>query len=97
MENMPIALIEALSCGVPILAAPVGGVPEVFRDGVEGRYWSLDNPAESAATMVSLLENPAALRTMAAAARARFKAEFDEGAIGARLVEFLSMGNGVAE
>lgn len=39
MENTPIALIEALSCGLPILAAPVGGIPEVFRDGVEGYYW----------------------------------------------------------
>jgi glycosyltransferase involved in cell wall biosynthesis len=89
MENMPIALIEALSCGVPILAAPVGGIPEVFHDGVEGRYWSLDNPAESAATLVKLLEDPATFQKMSAAARHRFETQFDEEVVGARLVAFL--------
>lgn len=97
MENMPIALIEALSCGVPILAAPVGGVPEVFRDGVEGRYWTLDDPAKSAATLAELLESPATLQRMSVAARQRFKTEFDEGAIGARLTGFLLARHGQGE
>jgi glycosyltransferase involved in cell wall biosynthesis len=93
MENMPIALIEALSCGMPILAAPVGGVPEVFRDGVEGCYWSLDNPAESAATLVKLLENPTTLQKMSEAARHRFETHFDEKTVGARLMRFLLAGD----
>jgi glycosyltransferase involved in cell wall biosynthesis len=89
MENMPIALIEALSCGLPILAAPVGGIPEVFRDGVEGYYWNLDEPVESAAKMVQLLESPTTLQTMSAAAKKRFAAVFDEDVGGARLLQFL--------
>ncbi|MGA2139364.1 MAG: glycosyltransferase [Verrucomicrobiia bacterium] len=88
MDNKLIALIEALSCGVPILAAPVGGIPEVFRDGVEGCYWNLDQPAESAAKMLQLLESPTTLQNMSDAARKRFAAEFEESVTGARLLPF---------
>ena len=35
-ENMPHAVIEALSVGTPVLATAVGGVPEVVRDGENG-------------------------------------------------------------
>ena len=89
MENMPIALIEALSRGLPILAAPVGGIPEVFRDGDEGYYWRLDDPAGSATTLVQLLDDPAMHARMSIAARKRFAEEFEENVVGARLLPFL--------
>jgi len=89
MENMPIALIEALSCGLPILAAPVGGIPEVFRDGVEGYYWNLDQPGHSAAKMVQLLEDSTTRQRMSIAAKKRFAVEFEENVVGARLLPFL--------
>jgi glycosyltransferase involved in cell wall biosynthesis len=40
LENLPLALIEALSRSVPVFAPAVGGVPEVFADGNEGRFYS---------------------------------------------------------
>ena len=35
-EGMPIAVIEALAAGLPCVTTPVGGIPELIRDGVEG-------------------------------------------------------------
>lgn len=35
-EGMPVSLLEAMSAGVPVIASPVGGVPEVVVHGVSG-------------------------------------------------------------
>src|SRR5439155_18192535 len=35
-EGMPVSLMEAAACGVPVVATAVGGVPEMVEDGVTG-------------------------------------------------------------
>ncbi len=35
-DNCPLTIIEALSCGLPVIASAVGGVPELIKDGETG-------------------------------------------------------------
>ncbi len=35
-ENSPLTLLEGMSCGLPVIATSVGGIPEIVEDGVNG-------------------------------------------------------------
>jgi glycosyltransferase involved in cell wall biosynthesis len=89
LENMPVAPIEAMAHGLPVFAAPVGGVGEVFRDGQEGRYWSLDDPTEAARILTATLADAPVHRRMSSAALRRYDVEFAPEVVGRRLLDFL--------
>jgi glycosyltransferase involved in cell wall biosynthesis len=44
-EGMPMVVLEALACGVPVIATSVEGTPEVVRDGIEGVLAVPNDPA----------------------------------------------------
>jgi len=75
-ENCPVIIAEALACGRPVVAGAIGGIPEMFRDRIEGRYWNLDNPAQAAQCLIDLLDDGPEYTRTAAAARARYEAVF---------------------
>jgi glycosyltransferase involved in cell wall biosynthesis len=88
-ESFGIAPLEAMAEGVPVLVAPVGALPELVRPGVDGVFWTLDDPEAAAEVLIATLEDPAALAAMGAAAAARARAEFSHEVLGARLLSFL--------
>jgi glycosyltransferase involved in cell wall biosynthesis len=90
MDNMPIALIEAMAEGLPVLAAPVGGIPELARAGVDGEEWPLDNAGEAADRLIALLSDPARRAALASSARRRAETDFSTDVQAPRLLEFLS-------
>jgi glycosyltransferase involved in cell wall biosynthesis len=69
-EGMPIALFEAMATNVPVVAAAVGGVPEVVCS-LEARLVPPDDPVALAAAIKDVRADPraAAARTRAAAER----------------------------
>lgn len=89
LDNLPISLLEALACGLPIVAGAVGGVPEIYEDGVEGFFWPLDDPQAGARRLVPLIRDEALHRRCAEAAKRRFRERYKTDAVAARLLEFL--------
>jgi glycosyltransferase involved in cell wall biosynthesis len=57
-EGLPNIILEAMACGTPVLATPVGGVPDVIRDGETGFIMENNSPECIAKNAISALEYP---------------------------------------
>ncbi|MBW4525078.1 MAG: glycosyltransferase family 4 protein [Phormidium tanganyikae FI6-MK23] len=90
LENRSIAVIEALACSVPVIAAPTGGISECFSNNVEGLYWSLDDPTDGAEKLIQLMESPTVYASMKEAARKRFEDSFSQEAVAGKLLDFVA-------
>ena len=62
--------MEALSCGLPVVASRVGGIPEFIEEGKTGFLVTAGDPAELAQKLQSLANDPITLKRMSAVARA---------------------------
>lgn len=89
MESQGIVLLESLSTGVPVLAPAVGGIVEVFEDGVQGRFWPLNEPHRACDILLATLDDGERLATMRSAALARFQTHFEAATVGQNLLSFL--------
>jgi len=89
IENLPVTLIEALAYAKPIFACAVGGVPELFDEGVHGRTIPLYNANEAAKIIIATLENQTLVAQMGDAARHHFASNFEQKLLGKRLCEFV--------
>ena len=56
-EGLPMALLETLYLGVPVVARPVGGIAEVIQDGVSGVWVRSAEPDDLASACISLLRD----------------------------------------
>lgn len=68
-EGLPIAVLEAMSCGLPVLATAVGGLGEVIKNGENGLLTPSGDPRKFAENVGNLLESPQ--RACALGAKAR--------------------------
>lgn len=84
-EGSPLAMLEYMAAGVPIVATRVGGVPELIADGVHGLLVIPDDPGALAAGIERLLDDHALAQRLGAAAQARQRSEFDLGVVVGRL------------
>ncbi|MGH7444367.1 MAG: glycosyltransferase family 4 protein, partial [Longimicrobiales bacterium] len=74
MEATSVAALEAMSCGVPVAASRVGGLPEIVDDTV-GTLFEPADPQDLAVKLVALLERDD-LKALGAHARARVVASW---------------------
>jgi glycosyltransferase involved in cell wall biosynthesis len=76
-EGVPIALLEAMAAGLPVIATKVGGVPEVVVDGVTGILVPPADP-DALAQAIIRVSSDAELRTrMGRAGQDRATISFD--------------------
>lgn len=75
-EGLPMALLETLYLGVPVVARPVGGIAEVIQDGVSGLWVRSAKPQDLALACVSLLRDDSRRNLLARAGAAVVAKEF---------------------
>jgi len=76
-EGNPLAVMEAMAGGLPVIGTTVGGVPELVRSGQDGILVSPGNDRAFADAMRILLNNVEKRRAMAQAARVHAREAFD--------------------
>jgi glycosyltransferase involved in cell wall biosynthesis len=72
-EGSPVALIEAMASGRPVVSTRVGGVPDLITDGQHGLLAPMDDVEALAAQVLRLLDSPALGAGLAAEGRERVR------------------------
>jgi glycosyltransferase involved in cell wall biosynthesis len=76
-DGLPTVLVEAMACGVPVVATPVTGIPELVEDEVTGLLVPEHDAEALAAALARILQDAQLAKRLATAARARIESGFD--------------------
>ena len=70
-EGSPLSLLEAMAAGAAVVAAHVGGIPDIVRDGTDGLLFDPAAPGAAADALSRVLGDPVLARSLGEAARQR--------------------------
>lgn len=93
-EGVPVALMEAMACGLPAVATAVGGVRELVTDGADGILVPPREPSAVAQAVRDLVGDPDRAAALALAARRRVERDFDSSRGAETLIELMELGSG---
>lgn len=80
-EGISNTILEAMACGLPVVATDVGGNAELVMDGATGRLVPANDPQALAAALRELLDDPQRMNAYGAAGRRRVEERFSMDAM----------------
>jgi glycosyltransferase involved in cell wall biosynthesis len=86
-EGLPCSVVEAMTCGIPVVASAVNSVPEIVIAGRTGVVTRPKDPASLARGLAYVLDHPDVAARMAAAARVHIGEQFRPGPLGDELTD----------
>ncbi|MGI3780605.1 MAG: glycosyltransferase, partial [Janthinobacterium lividum] len=86
-EPFGLVPLEAMACGIPVVASAVGGMLDSVADGETGRLVPPQDPAALAAAVADLLSHPARRRTYGRAGVQRARSHYSWDAVAAATAE----------
>lgn len=76
LEGLPLVVLEAMACGLPVVASNAASLGEVVEDGVHGRLCETDNVESFVTAIRELKESPDLLEEMSRSARRHIEGSF---------------------
>lgn len=86
-DNLPVAILEAMAAGLPVVATRTGGIPELVVDGVTGFLVEPGDVGGIAAAIEVLAADDVLRRAMGKASRERAVARFEAGQVARTMVD----------
>jgi colanic acid/amylovoran biosynthesis glycosyltransferase len=91
-EGLPVVLMEAMACGVPVISTRIDAVPELIDDGVNGVFVAAGDAQGLTDALARLAGDPELRARLGAAGREKVLAEFELGRQAERLLAALPPG-----
>jgi glycosyltransferase involved in cell wall biosynthesis len=89
-ETAPGVICQAMAAGRPVVASPVGGVPEMIEDGATGFLVDADDSEALADRLIQLMDDTDLARDMGSAARKIARERYDRHKVADRILEICS-------
>ena len=93
-EAAPVSVMEAMSCGLPVVCSIIGGTPDMITDRIDGILVEKGDEEGLADALIRLATNPDDRRRLGDAARRRAVSTFDVRVTASRLLDAMKLKNG---
>lgn len=86
-ENLPLTIIEAFACGIPVVASKLGAMQEVIEDGRTGIFFKPGDATDLARAATRAWEQPGYVQNLGQQARAEYERKYTAAANYLHLME----------